>query len=282
MKLIKTTGILAVLLLLVNLSDAQVKFGSKKWRSPFITIDCIGSFNLPIQEARGRVGDFFSFKNYGTSVGFGAQFNIKFGLGPKGHFRPYITLGYSQLQGSDNSTAWIDSNWIRSGYPLPGSLLYNSIAGTSRIILRNPFIGAGFEVAFVEVEKKKRQFIPFIGVEFLMNFITGMYRQKPTETKGPAPNIETAHTIKLDFRMGIGAGLGANIRFTSGFGIVFGAKYKFANLIGKTSDFLFEENKMNLLDQANISLNTNLSKARNIGFIEFYLGVSFFAGKTKK
>ena len=89
-------------------------------------------------------------------------------------------------------------------------------------------------------------------------------------------------TIKSDLRVGIGGSLGAAVRFGKYAGISFGAKYKLVNLIGKKSDFLNELNKMNLLDKAATELNSNLSKSRNMGYIEFYAGATIFLGKTKK
>src|SRR5438552_2035340 len=119
MKLTRITFLFLVLLsfLFSANSDSQVKTTSSKWKSPTLSIDIIGSFDVPIQEARGNIGDFFTYKNYGTSVGFGAQFNFKFGLGRYGQYRPYITLGYAQLENTDNNVAYIDSNEIAHGYP---------------------------------------------------------------------------------------------------------------------------------------------------------------------
>jgi len=76
--------------------------------------------------------------------------------------------------------------------------------------------------------------------------------------------------------------LGATVRLGKYAGITFGGKYKLYNLIGKKSDFLNEENKMNLLDKKDTGLHNLLSKDRNIGVIEFYLGATIFLGKTKK
>lgn len=286
MKLTKITFLFLLLLsfLFTANSGSQVKTTSSKWKSPTFTIDIIGSFDVPLQEAKGNIGDFFTFKNYGTKVGFGAQFNFKFGLGRYGQYMPYITLGYAQLENTDNNFAYIDSNRIANGYPLRGSDVYSPTPGTSKMILRNPYIGAGFEYAFTLADKKKRMWIPFIGAEFLVNVITGIYRQTPTTANPPSSGLsglEVPFTIKSDIRFGIGAGAGLNIRLGKGAGIVFGAKYKLANLIGKNSDLLREENKMNLLDKAGTEFNTNLSNNRNIGYMEIYLGATIFMGKSK-
>lgn len=253
-----------------------------KWKSPFFTIEVAGSYNPPIQEAHGELADFFKFKNYGTTIGWGAQFNFKFGLGNYAEYRPYITLGYSQLFGSDDNHAYIETNYINNGYPLNGSATFgnNPLPGESAIILRIPYAGVGFEYAFTRADPKKRQFIPFVGTEFYLSVITGKYRQQ--SDVAPYSTAETPFIIKADVRFGIGAGAGMDIRLAKAVGLVFGFKYKLSNLIGKTADYLKEENKMNLLDGSDTELNTNLKETRSIAFMELYLGISFFVGKSKK
>ncbi len=260
---------------------SQITYSTKA-KSPLLTIEVAGSYNLPIMDAGGTIKDYFAFQGYGASLGWGAQFNFKFGIGPKGQYRPYITLGYSQLQGSDDNFAYIDSNYISKGYPLKGSAQYQSTPGKSNIIFRVPYIGVGFEYAFVEANKK-RTFIPFIGLGFTVNIINGMYRQTPVTAKTPGlSGVEVPFTIKTDVRVGITAGAGADIKLTKSFGLTFGTKFQYSNLIAKNSSFLLEENKMNLLDKADTELNTKLSSDRNIGYMEFYLGVCFLIGKSSK
>ena len=150
------------------------------------------------------------------------------------------------------------------------------------MIIRNPYFGAGFEYAFTLADRKKRMWIPFIGAEFLINVITGIYRQTPVNAVNPSLSaLEVPFTIKSDVRFGIGAGAGLNVRLGKTAGLVFGVKYKLANLIGKKSELLHEVNKMNLLDAAASDFNTNLSKNRNIGYMELYLGATIFMGKSK-
>lgn len=287
MRMLKATiFLLLVSFVFVTTTDSQVKTKSKNWKSPTFTIDIAPYFALPLQEAKGSsIGEFFQYKNYGTKIGFGTAFNLKFGLGDQGQYRPYITLGYTQLQGKDDANIYIDSNIIQSVYPLSGNRLTydpnNPKSGQSELFIRIPYFGAGFEYAITNVDKKKRMWYPFFGVEFLASLITGVYRQ--TSANVPIqPNIETAYTIKSDLRMGFGVGLGASVRLGKYAGITAGAKYKLANLIGKKSDELVETNKMNVLDKAAVDLNSNLSKDRNIGIMEFYLAATIYLGKTKK
>lgn len=281
-----TVFIIVAVAFALGSTQAQVKVKSTKWKSPTFTIEIAPNFTLPIQEARGNsIGEFFQFKNYGTKIGYGASFNFKFGLGPQGQYRPYITLGYTQMQAKDDANIFVDSNIISGVYPLGGNRITydpnNIKSGKSEMFLRIPYIGAGFEYAVTTVDKKKRMWFPFFGVEFLASIITGVYRQT-SHVVPVAPDVETAYTIKSDLRIGLGAGLGATVRFGKSAGITFGAKYKLFNLIGKKSDQSNEVNKMNILDKQFSSLNSNLSKDRNIGAIEFYLGASIFLGKSKK
>lgn len=284
MKFYRITVVLILFAFLgTGLVNAQVK-KTTAWKSPTFTIDIVGNYSLPLQESKGSsIGDFFTFKNYGAKFGWGGSFNFKFGLGPQGQYRPYVTLGFTQLQNSDNSTAFIKDNIINSGYPFPNNFIPPSGPGSSEIFFRIPYIGAGFEYAVTTVDKLKRKWYPFFGVEFLLSVISGIYRQISTTAPTPnSPNLETGYTIKSDVRMGIGTGMGATFRLGKSAGITFGGKYKLFNLIGKKSDFLQEQNKMNLLDKSASNLHTSLSKDRNLGALEFYLGATIFLGKTKK
>lgn len=287
MRIFKATVLLLLFsFLLVSTADSQVKTKSRNWKSPTFSIEITPNFTLPIQESRGdNIGEFFQFQNYGTKIGFGAAFNFKFGLGDRGQYRPYLTLGYTQMQAKDDANIYIDSNIISNHYPLSGNRITfnpnNVRSGNSEIFLRMPYIGAGFEYAFTNADRKKRMWIPVFGVEFLASVITGTYRQ--TSNNVPvAPGVETAYTIKSDLRIGIGANIGTSVRLGKNAGITFGAKYKLYNLIGKKSDQSNEVNKLNLLDKKAVELNSNLSKDRNMGALEFYLGASIFLGKTKK
>jgi hypothetical protein len=109
-----------------NTLDAQVKTKSKNWKSPTFTIDIAGGVAVPLQETKGNnIGEFFTFKNYGTKIGFNGGFNLKFGLGPQGQYRPYVTLGYTQMQNSDDQNSYIDDNYINNGYPLQNNQFYD-------------------------------------------------------------------------------------------------------------------------------------------------------------
>jgi opacity protein-like surface antigen len=218
----------------------------------------------------GNMPGFFNFSSYGVKTGIiGSQINVKLSADKKGRIRPYLSLGYALFYGKDNSTAYIDSNILNIGYPLTGSRLYNTIPGSSKLYMHIFNAGAGFEYAFMN----KTRWTPHLEAEADLNMIFGTYRQTPYNAG------ETSFTIKNAIRFGFGAGGGVQLRLTKAFGLSFTAKYKFANLLGKQSERTTEQNKMELLDKADTSINGNLGKNRHIQYIEVMLGASFYIGK---
>jgi hypothetical protein len=249
--------------------SSQVVY-SKKFKPPQVNIELLFSYSQPLPNMYGTISDFFTFKNYGVKNGLpGAQINVKLSADKKGRILPYLSLGYSPFYGKDNGTAYIDSNIINSGYPLPGSTLYNSVTGSSKMYLHIFNAGLGFSYAFTN----KSRWTPHLDAELDMNMIFGTYRQTPYNGN------ETSFTIKNTIRFGFGAGAGIQVRLSKAFGLALTTKYKFANVLGKSSERLYEQNKMNLLDKANTGINTYLSKDRQIQYIEMMLGVSFYIGK---
>lgn len=294
-KFINSILIVVLLVIFTSVSESQVKTKSKVFKSPKLTVELVGSYNLPLQETKGDMADFFNFENYGASTGFGGQLNFKLALGKYGDMRPYLSLGYAQFQNSDDGVAYIDSNTIRGGYPL-NTGKFGTLKGTSDLFLRCASAGLGFEYAFTKADKNKR-LIPFVGLDLDLNVIWGLYTQTPSDTlPGTSqnngtlnPGTEISFTIKSTVRFGFGIGGGLQYRLAEPFGLTLGFKYKLANLIGKesvltktASEDPNDENKMNLLDNADASINSLLNKSRNIGYMEIYFGFAFYIGKTKK
>ncbi len=240
-----------------------------------------GHFNVPVFDARGELQDFFTFKNYGLVHGIGFHFNAKYSANKQGTLYPFITAGFCQLQNSDDSKAYLDSNAIRYGYPLPGNLTYgNPVNGNSILALRIIDLGIGVQYYF----STKHTLLPYAGIEFDYNFIWGFYEQTLTVVSGNAPGGKTDFNINNTTRLGVGIDLGLDYRVTKHLGFNFGTKFKIANLLGKNSgktnpstDTPGDLNKMNLLDKAAPELNSNLSSSRNLTYFEFYIGFSVFA-----
>jgi hypothetical protein len=181
------------------------------------------------------------------------------------------------LQNDNDNTAFIDSNNISNGYPLPGSQTYTSTSGSSVLFLRDFNAGIGIQKLF----GAKHSIVPYLGFEINYHNIWGAYVQKPNAPFANNPAEMTTFDIKPASRIGIGADAGFDYRVTKNLGFVFGTSFHFANLLGKNSERtgITEKNKMNLLDKSATELNTNLNTSRNLTYFEFYIGFVILTGK---
>ena len=68
-------------------------------------------------------------------------------------------------------------------------------------------------------------------------------------------------------------------RISQNLGFVFGAKFKYSNLFGKSSAKTSDNFSINLLDKAAPYLNSHLNTNRDLTYFQFYLGFSVFVGK---
>lgn len=275
--ILKNSSYILFTILVINLvhsAYAQEPDIRNNYKSPKFIIELSGSYNIPTGSANGDIEDFFKFENYGTTYGLGFHLNIKYGANSKKNLYPYISIGVSQLQNDDNNKSYIDSNIISGGYPLPGPGIYNSTPGTSLLIIRTFYTGAGLQYSF----NSKSKFMPFAGAELNYSYIWGYYTQNPHLIAGNNSSEQTTFNINGASRFGFGLNIGADYRISHRLGFVFGIKYKLENLFGKQSEKSAEKNTMNLLDKASNNLNTNLNKSRNIEYLEFYIGFAVFAG----
>jgi hypothetical protein len=252
-----------------NLLSQFVTYGSKKFKPARVTIEHLLVYEQPIPNLFSNISDYFSFKGYGVKYGFGTQVNIKLATDKKGKIRPYLSLAYSLFLGNDNSRGYIDSNVINYGFPL--NKTYSGVPGTSKLYLHFITAGIGIEYAFLN----KTRWIPYLGLEMDFNVLMGTYRQT---LSGLA---QTSFTIKPAVRFGAALGGGVQVRLSKAIGLVFSSKFKYANLIGKSSEFVQEQNKMKLLDKSAANLNSTLSKDRHIMYIDLMLGVAYYIGRAK-
>lgn len=253
---------------------SQIPDTKKPYKSPKFIFELCGSFDDPTGSSNGDVKDFFSFKNFGLTYGLGFHFNMKYAADKKASLYPFISLGFTQLQNNDDEKSFIDSNKISGGYPLPGSIQYNSTPGSSVLFLRNLYVGAGLQYYF----STRYHILPFAGLELTYNYIWGSYVQNPRIVVGNYPAGQKTFDINGTSRFGFGVILGSEIRVDKYLGFVLGINYKFTNLLGKNSERSTEPNTINLLDKKETSLNSKLNCSRNIEHLEFYLGFVLFAG----
>lgn len=118
---------------------------------------------------------------------------------------------------------------------------------------------------------KRSKFNPFLGADINFNLFNGSLVSTSTTTV-------TTFKLNSAFRMGAGAGGGIDFAFHQNVGIVVGAKYIFANILGKSSSAQSNTQTYYLNDAAYTD-NGSVYKSRNITFLQFYAGVSFYFGK---
>lgn len=268
-------------------STAYSQIGAApKFKTAPVTLDVLFSYSQPLPNMFGNIQDFFDFKSYGVKFGIGSEIDVKIATNKKGNIKPYASIAYNLFLGSDGSNTFIDSNIISKVYPLKGnqkSYSGNPIPGNSHMYLHDFSFAAGFEYDFVN----KTRWTPYVGAELSMNILFGTYRQTPNGYYTSSGYVnsspgETSFTIKQATRFGFGAAAGITLRVHQFVGFTFAAKYKFANVLGKSSDPTAgptDVNKMNLNDKSAPDLNGNLNKDRNIDYFQFLLGVSFYIGK---
>lgn len=271
-----STKLILLFVILFSATDySQFTTTTKKFKPEQVNIEFLGSFAQPLPNLYGEVSEFFSFKTYGVKFGFGGQINVKFVTNKKGTIRPYLSLGFTQFQGKNNSVAFIDSNIIIN-YPLSGNrTYYQGVAGKSSIALRNFHAGLGFEYAFVN----KTRWTAYLGVDFDLNVLYGTYKQTPNSVPAGVTPGEISFTIKESTRFGFAFSPGIQFRINKAVGFVFSPRYRFTNVLGKESKSSSQLNKMELLDKSEPGLNSNLNKDRQINYIEFLLGVAFYVGR---
>jgi hypothetical protein len=218
---------------------------------PKAVVQFFGGYSLPISDLKGVFGDtsLFPYGNPDTN-NYGMANGLNYGISFK-------------------------KSVIKTGqFNLTGSILFNSFGRskdyqTFNVNLRQSIftVALGGEVQF---SSKKSKVNPFVGLDLMLNFFNGSFTITYPETT-------TSLSLMSAFRMGFMAGGGIDFAFHQNVGIVIGAKYAYANLIGK--DYKTDtQTKYNLGDREHYIGNA-FYPAKKIQFIQFYAGASFYFGK---
>lgn len=235
------------LFLAVNSAKAQ----------PTGTVQFYGGYSMPLGDLKGEFGSTFDtwtgngnpdtntyFMKSGISYGIYVKFPVK----RKSPVQVTGGVGFNVFSNSQ---------------------VYNDATGAADISLTQSHLAVvlGAEYNFA---KPKTKFNPFIGAEAMVNVIGGKLTIIfPEETKD--------FSMNSTIRLGLQFGGGMDIVVHNNIGIVLGAKYAFANLVGKS----FEEDfgtKYNLGD-AEHDLNGASYPSKNIQYLHLYGGMSFYFGR---
>ncbi len=248
MKIISVFLIAIFALVLSNL-QAQPKF----------IINVTGGYSLPLPQLKGDITDSVareSGNSYFMKTGFNLGLTGKYAVDRKGRIR--LTLGGMFNKFSLNEK-YTHTNNVE---------VHNNITIVSANL--------GGEYSFTPNEKTR----PYLGIELTGNFFSGKTEETVTAATTLAEHDAlgtTISTLKSASRFGLSAGGGVEVDFNRTIGAVFGFKYHFSNLIGKEYSASSVAGEFNLNDKENGTV-----KAKNISFIQIFLGVTFsFAHKKK-
>lgn len=230
----------------------------KVYSQPQLIIHLIGEYDLPLPDLKGNFNDTNDIYNtYRMNSGFGFGAEAKYYFDKKRNFGAVLNANIRFISNSEDTAIVYNSNLI---FPV------SDLKTKMRFIT----LGLGLEYAV----NPKGKINPFIGAEFTGNFISGEYDF----------TLDKKYTIDLETaaRFGISAGIGAEIALNKSIGMVFGAKYNFANLIGKEADTSYVSGKYFLNDKEYTDILGRNIPARNISYMHAYLGISFYLNKPGK
>ena len=194
-------------------------------------------------------------ESYFVKTGFNLGLTGKYAVDKKGRIR--ITFGgsYNKFTGEESYSHTNDIDFHTNMSILSANL--------------------GAEYSFTPREKTA----PFVGLDLTGNFFSG----KTEETVTAASTTDhdnfgtTTSTLKSASRFGLAIGGGVDVAFNKSIGAIFGAKYHFANLVGREYLTTSAAGEYNLNDKENGSV-----KAKNIMYFQIYLGLTFHFGQQKK
>ena len=230
---------------------------------PQLKLHVTGGYNLPMPDLKGTYPDDINKDPipYFMKSGFHAGVDGKYYLGKKRNVGITLSGGYNSFSSGD-MTGVVFSNG-------------NNSLDTGTVLSKINMITIGLGVEYNFLPKGKTQ--PFLGVEFNGNFFSGNTKYTPKNGN------EFEATLKSASRFGIAIGGGLDFKLSKQVGAVVGVKYHMSNLIGKDSATSTGSGNANSTNEYTLyDKDTTVTKARNIGFIQLYAGVSFFFNEPKK
>lgn len=229
---------------------------STTFSQPQIKVHLTGGYNLPLPDFKGeQTFTTIEKDTYGMKSGFNAGADVKYFLGKKRNVG--ITLGLTYNMFSNN----VDSTLSGTTYTQKNKI--------------NIFQAAlGVEYNFMP--KGKTQ--PFLGLAVTGNFFSGSSKTEPTDTSFFTVDLKSAT------RFGIKVGGGLDFKLSKSVGAIIGFDYNLANLIGKDTVATTTSGKTITtgLNDKEYTVGTTTNKSRNISYLSFYAGVSFFFNEPKK
>lgn len=185
--------------------------------------------------------------------GFNIGGAAKYDLDKKGYFQAASSIVYNIFYNSNEQ--------VFQGTTLSSKLRMNILS-----------INIGGQYNFMP----KKQINPFVNIDLTNNFFSGSTTVSPSaNVNNPDSTFTSTSNLKSAYRLGLQLGAGVDIAINDKIGILIGANYDIANLIGKSNDSLSTSTlEYSLNDKDGSMFGT--STPRVISFIQIYTGVSIY------
>lgn len=193
---------------------------------------------------------------YLMGVGYNIGVTGKYAVNKLRNIKIVLGLNYNGFKNWGDLNVTAASNNSADGY---GSTETQTVEFLPKVAIL--VLSLGGEYSF----NPKATVNPFAGIDFTTNFFSGSYQTNPTS------NFPESQ-LKAETRFGFQAGGGVDIKFSNIIGGVIGAKYNFANLIGKGDNESDESSDKVYLNDSEQTYRS----ASNISYFQFYAGVSFY------
>jgi len=230
---------------------------SISYSQPTGTVQFYGGYSAPLGDLKGSFGETYNTwtvnadsNTYFMKSGINYGIYVKFPVTRKSPVQITGGIGFDVFS---NSASYNDSG---------GS-------GTFDLTQSHFVVALGAEYNFAT---KKSKLNPFLGVEAMLNIIGGnLVAEYPGETQ--------TYNMNSTLRLGLQFGAGFDYVVHNNIGILVGAKYAFANLVGKSfvEDIGF---KYNLGDAEHVRESDGANiPSKNIQYLHIYGGMSFYFGR---
>lgn len=216
---------------------------------PRLTLHAYGGYSIPLPKLRGDISQTVNYNDYGMKYGYNFGVDGKFTVEKSSRIKVTASVNYNLFRNND---------------------VFTEINGNQTRKMNILTAGIGVEYSFLP----KNNLNPFLGVEFTGNFFSGSLINQIGDT------VHTELNQKAESRYGLVINAGIDVISSKQIGIVAGVRYNMANLFGKDSASVSQD-EYALWDKR-LDVNGTSVDAKNIQYLQLYAGVSFYLMQPKK
>ena len=236
----------------ITMLVSQFSFAQNK-----LSFALYGGYSVPTADLKGEM-DFADFNahmfqnNYSMKSGFNFGGAAKYALDRMGNLQATLSLDYNGFSRTADTTA---------------------VEGAETADLKMNIFSANLGVQYNFMPNQKVN--PYVGLDFSNNFISGSSKVTTNST-----TTSTDKTLKSAWRGGLQFGAGIDFAVSPNVGILVGAKYNLANLIGKDTTSSTGTTEYALNDKEYTPApGASLVSAKSISYIQIYAGVSIYMNR---